>query len=54
MQHFRLQRQHVQITSIVAVFTTVNVLGMDGPQVKATKSPNPVMELAHGQGRQVS
>ena len=31
IQRFRLQRQHVQITSIVAVFTTVNVMGMDGP-----------------------
>ena len=47
IQRFRLQRQHVQITTNVAVFGTHNVMVMDGGSAEAIMLLLPYQDLAH-------
>ena len=53
IQHFRLQKQHVQMTSNVAVSMMLGVKVIHGGQVKVPALLHLVQDLAHGNGQQV-
>ena len=53
IQRFKLQRQHVQMTSNVAVSMMLGVKVKHGGQVKVPALLRPVQDLAHGNGQQV-
>ena len=48
IQRFRLQKQHVQITTNVAVFMTQDVMVINGGYTTAIRLSLPHQDLAHG------